>query len=146
METGEACNEQYTNIIIEISRGGIAYGLHLPVLAGLRSPVSTVPPLELFGGLNVNIETSVEKIKQLIAESWKRKMDCILCGKVADCRGVWIPTSEWSQKLGSMPDKSRVIVYPVCIRHVLDEATSDRIDEIIMSELMKNPTLPNHGN
>lgn len=60
-------------------------------------------------------------------------------------RGVWIPSREFSQKLGSMPDKTRVIVYPLCSAHEPDEETMKQIDDYLLSHL-EELKLPNYSN
>ena len=84
-------------------------------------------------------------IRKLIERSASQEMKCMLCGLPADCRGLWIPTKEFSNKLGAMPDKTRVIVYPVCSRHEMTQENLNKIDK----ELLNNASsmeLPNYSN
>lgn len=90
-------------------------------------------------------EQDALKFKALIQQSAQLKLRCILCKQKADMRGVWIPSPKYSQMLGSMPDKTRVIIYPICHRHFQTEETMQQIDDIILKQNMTSG-LPDYSN
>lgn len=80
-------------------------------------------------------EVVEQAIRKLIADCAATGEPCILCGGKPDGVGVWIPTSKWSQRLGALPGKTRIMAYPICCKHKLNESTEKQIDDKIFEKL-----------
>lgn len=73
-------------------------------------------------------------ILEPLEASMRQRLDCWLCGKAADMRGVFIPIGEMSQKIGAPVGKTRVVIYPICSTCHLDPFSEIRIEEILMQQ------------
>jgi hypothetical protein len=75
-------------------------------------------------------EQAMGRIKELLHESQKSQCPCCVCGRPTLDRGVFIPTN--SREWGGLPQKQRVVVYPMCDLHdPQDEFVDERIEEAI---------------
>lgn len=61
--------------------------------------------------------------------------NCLICGKLAENLGTFLPDAAFQKRIGGRPDKQRVIPYGVCDVCVEDPNTPSRVEDMVLHDL-----------